>query len=144
MNMPQSVRTIRSLVLRTFVYELALVNILGVAAGQSPQQYNLRVNGSPVTAMRQATRLSGEWYVPIAAVAKALGADVKVDSTAQALRVLRSDGLAASYDAATGRILQGSLMVGQVKNFRLVQLNVGIENLLFPLEGLVALFGVTA
>ena len=132
-------------VLRGLARQLAMAYIVSaIAAAQSPQQYSLKVNGSPVSAIRPATRISGEWYVPIAPVAKALGADLKIDSSAKSLRVLRSDGVTTSYDAPTGRILQGSLVLGQVKNFRLVQLNVGIENLQFPLDGLVALLGITA
>src|SRR5437773_75688 len=117
--------------LRGLARQVALTCIFSAtAAAQSPQQYSLRVNGNPVSAIRPATRISGEWYVPVAPVARALGADVKVDSSAKSLQVLRSDGITSSYDAPTGRILQGSLVLGQVKNFRLVQLNVGIENLL--------------
>ena len=128
-----------------WVYLVALAYLAGATgAAQSPQQYSLKVNGSPVSAMRPATRISGEWYVPITPVAKALGADLKVDAKTQSLRVLRSDGVTTSYDGTTGRILQGSLVLGQVKNFRLIQLNAGLENLLFPLDGLVALLGITA
>ena len=126
-------------------YPVALACLAAIpAAAQSPQQYSLRVDGVPVAAIRPATRISGEWYAPLAPLARALGADLKVDSTAQSLRVLRSDGVTTSYDAATGRILQGSLVLAQLKNFRLVQLNVGIENLYFPLDAVIALLGVNA
>jgi hypothetical protein len=124
----------------------ALIGILSaVAAGQqSAQEYNLRVNGAPVVSTRPAIRVGREWFVPLAPIARALGATISLDATAQSLRVLRSNGLAATYDGPTGRILQGSVQAGTVENFRQVQLNVGIENVMFPLNGAVALFGVTA
>src|SRR5689334_7033533 len=109
--------------LRGLVRQVTLACLLAaMATTQSPQQYNLRVNGSPVSSIRPATRISGEWFVPVAPLAKALGADLKVDANAQSLRVLRSDGVTTSYDAATGRVIQGSLVLGQIKNYRLVQL----------------------
>ena len=113
------------------------------AAAQSPQQYALRVNGNPVATTRPATRVAGEWFVPLAPVARALGDDLTIDPGGQSLRVLRSDGVTTRYDAATGQIVQGSVLMGQLVNFRQVLLNVGVENLAFPLDGVVALFGVT-
>src|SRR4029450_13289505 len=81
---------------------VALTCVLtATAAAQSPQQYSLRVNGLPVTSIRPATRTSGEWFVPLAPVARALGADLKVDANGQSLRILRSDGVTTSYDGAT-------------------------------------------
>ena len=97
-----------------------------------------------MTTDRPVTRVSGEWFVPLVPLARALGANLSIDPTAQSLRVLRSNGVTATYDAATGRILQGSVMAGQVQNFRQIQLNVGVENVVFPLNGAVALFGITA
>jgi hypothetical protein len=123
----------------------ALACVLSAAAmGQSPQQYDLHVNGVPVVTTRPATRVADEWFVPLAPLARALGAGISLDPTAQSLRVLRSDGITATYDAPTGRILQGSILAGQIVNFRQVQLNVGVENVMFPLNGAVALFGVKA
>jgi hypothetical protein len=123
----------------------ALVCVLSAAAmGQSPQQYDLHVNGVPVVTTRPATRVADEWFVPLAPLARALGASITLDPTAQSFRVLRSDGITATYDAPTGRILQGSVLAGQVVNFRQVQLNVGVENVMFPLNGAVARFGVKA
>ncbi|MEO8660359.1 MAG: carboxypeptidase-like regulatory domain-containing protein [Bryobacteraceae bacterium] len=123
----------------------ALLGVLSAtAAGQSPQQYNLRVNGTPVVTMRPATRVVGEWFVPLLPLARALGISLTYDPAAQSLRALRSDGITATYDGPTGRILQGSVLAGQVANFHQVQLNVGVENVVFPLNGAIALFGVTA
>src|SRR5580658_550329 len=88
-----------------------------VAGAQSPQQYSLSVNGSPVAATRPATRVAGEWFIPLAPVAKALGADFSIDPQTQSVHVLRSDGVAATYEGTTGRIVQGLVMAGEVKNF---------------------------
>lgn len=82
--------------------------------------------------------------IPLSPVGRALGANLAIDSTGQSLRVLRNDGTAAIYDAPSGRILQGSLQIGQVVNYRQIQLNVGLENVMFPLSGAIALFGVSA
>jgi hypothetical protein len=114
-----------------------------LADAQSPQEYVLRVNGSPLVIARPATRVAGEWFVPLAAVAKALAADISIDPKSQSIRVLRSDGVAATYDGATGRILQGLVVAGDVKNFHQIQLNTGLENLMFPVSGVVPLLSVT-
>ncbi len=122
-----------------------LLSVLPVPVlAQASQQYTVRVNGNPVITVRPPVLVSGEWFVPLSPIARSLGADLKVDPTARSLRVIRSDGVTASYDVATGRILQGAVMTAQVTNFRQVQLNVGPENILFPLDGVVALFGVKA
>ena len=110
---------------------------------QAPQEYALRINGNPIVTTRPAVRVAGEWFVPLAPVARALGSDLKLDPTAQSFRIVRGDGVTASYDAASGRILQGAVLAAQVANFRQIQLNVGVDNILFPLDGVIALFGVT-
>lgn len=115
-----------------------------ILRAQAPTQYTLRVNGNAVVTNRPPERVAGEWFVPLAPVARALGADLKLDPQTHTLRVLRADGATTAYDGATGRILQGSMVAGQVSSFRQVQLNVGAESLLFPLSGVVALLGVTA
>ena len=113
-------------------------------ADDTSQAYNLRINGVNVVTTRPSVRVGGEWFVPISPLSRALGAVLTVDPVAQTVRVLRSGGGSAIYDGTTGRVLQGFVLAGQVANFRQVQLNVGLENILFPLSGAVALFGVTA
>ncbi len=123
----------------------ALLCILpAMAVAQSPQQYAVRVNGNPIVTARPAARVGGEWFVPLDPIVRALGAELTIDPAGQSLRVLRGDGVATSYESATGRILQGSVIAGQVASFREIQLRVGAQNLLFPLSGVVALLGVTA
>jgi hypothetical protein len=119
--------------------------LCAAAAGQqSPPQYSLRVDGAPVVSTRPVTRVAGEWFVPLAALGRALGASLSLYPAAQSLRVLRDSGVTATYDGPTGRILQGSVLAGEVAGFRQVQLNTGMENVMFPLSGAIALFGVTA
>jgi hypothetical protein len=112
------------------------------AVGQT-SQYNVRVNGNSLSTSRLPTRVSGEWFLPLAPIARALAAELRLDPGTQSLRVVRVDGLTATYNGATGRILQGSVMAAQVESFRDIQLNIGLENILFPVDGIVALFGVT-
>ncbi|HUQ90220.1 MAG TPA: hypothetical protein VM120_00985 [Bryobacteraceae bacterium] len=119
--------------------------ILSAMAGaQSPREYAVRVNGSPIVTTRPAAQVAGEWFVPLEPVARALGATLTIDPTGRSLRILRSDGVVTSYESATGRILQGSVLAGEIASFRQIQLTVGAENLLFPLSGVVTLLGVTA
>jgi hypothetical protein len=114
-----------------------------MAVAQTSQQYSLRVNGNPVSTTRSPVRLSDQWFVPLASIARALGAEIRVDPVTQTLRVVRNDGVTTSYDGVSGRILQGSVVAAQLESFREIQLSIGLENILFPLDGVVALFGVT-
>jgi hypothetical protein len=96
--------------------------------------------------------VGAEWYLPLAPVARALGAQLALSSSitggagsvvqSRQIRVRRQDGLELVYDSSTGEIRQKFVLVGQIKDFRQVQLEVGIENIMFPLSGIVALFGV--
>jgi hypothetical protein len=108
--------------------------------GQEP---NVMVNEKPLVASRPAERIGDELFLPLLPVARALGADVTI-GTDQTIRVRRADGATVVYDGRTGEIRAGSVMVGQVRDYRRVRVAVDPDQLLFPLSGLVPLLGVTA
>ena len=101
------------------------------------------VDGKPLVTSRPPTRIGNELFLPLSPIARALGADVTVGQD-QTIKVRRVDGTMVVYDGRTGEIRAGSVMVGQVKDYPRVRVLGDLEQLLFPLSGIVALFGVAA
>ncbi len=110
------------------------------AAAQEPA---IVVNGTPLTATLPSQQVGGELQIPLGPVARALGADVSAVQD-QSLTVRRADGAKLVYDGRTGEIHLGATTVGQVPNFRLVRIAADVDQLLFPVPGMVALLGLTA
>ena len=115
-----------------------------VQVGLAQQQYTLWVNGNPVVTSHPPTRLGPEWFVPLAPLARALGTELSLDPVSNSIRAVRHDGATAVFDGATGRILRSATLLGQVRDFRTIQVNIGLENLIFPLSGALVLFGASA
>jgi hypothetical protein len=84
-----------------------------------------------------------EWFVPLAPIAAALGATLDASPGSQGLRVVRRDGVIVDYDSGSGRFRQGNMLIGDLRDFRQVQLAGPLETFLFPLSGTVILLGVT-
>ena len=61
---------------------------------------------------------AGEWFVPLARLARALGAEIRIDPPAQTLSVIRNSGATATQDGVTGHVLQGSILAAQIADFR--------------------------
>ena len=86
---------------------------------------------------------SGEWAQPLAPIAVAWRR-LTLSPDGTTLRVLRRDGVVAEYDARTRQIRQGYLLLGELNDTQTVPLTGGLESIIFPLGGIVALFGVSA
>jgi hypothetical protein len=103
----------------------------------------IRVDGVAVVSLRPATRVGEEWFVPLTAIATAVGATLNAIPGSQGFRVMRRDGTVVDYDGSTGRFRQGNMIVGELRNFRDLQIAGPLDSLLFPLTGEVILLGVT-
>ena len=101
----------------------------------------LRVDGVAIISLRPATRVGVEWFVPLAPIADAVGATLSV--IPGGFRVLHRDGVIVDYDSSTGRFRQGNMLVGELQDFRQVQITGPVGTVLFPLTGAVILLGVT-
>ena len=113
----------------------------GKATGQD-MQWTVTVNGAPLSLMRPVTRLGGELYVPLEAVARALGFRVEAAPEFSGLRIRRGSGADTVYDGRTGEIRIGPAVAGQVRNVAQISLAGPLESVLFPLDGLIALLAV--
>ena len=116
----------------------------GAGAADDPQAPILRVDGVAIVSMRPAVRVGEQWFVPLSPLVTALGATLSLMPGAQSFHVMRRDGVVVDYDGHTGRFRQGSMLLGDLQNFRQVQLTGPAENLLFPLSGAVILLGISA
>ena len=67
-------------------YRMSLAFVVALTgAAQTSQQYAVNVNGNPVVTTRPATRIAGEWFVPLAPIATALGAELKIDAASKSI-----------------------------------------------------------
>jgi hypothetical protein len=102
----------------------------------------MTVNGNPLVTTRPVTRLGDEWFLPLVPIAQAVGAELQITGDPQQLNVRRSDGTPISYDSRNGEVRSRVVLIGRIKGFEQVQM-VGLNgDLLFPLNGVVALLGV--
>jgi len=136
----------RCLKLRPRAVPLCIVVFWGLASGPAQAQLQapaLRVNGNPLVTSRPVTRIGSEWHLPLVPIARALGMEVSATADGQGLRVRRGDGVEIIYDGRTGEIRQRFVLVGQVANYRQVQIVPRLDEVLFPLSGVAALLGVS-
>lgn len=104
----------------------------------------VRVNGQPVALLQPVTRFADEWFVPLAPVATALGAALRITSAPTRLQVLRGDGAVVTFDPISGRVMQGLILLGETPHFREVTLGGNPDAIAFPLGGMTILLGITA
>ena len=119
----------------------SLLPLIRARAADDPMAPILRVDGVAIVSLRPATRVGEEWFVPLAPIADAVGATLSV--IPGGFRVLRRDGVIVNYDSSTGRFRQGNMLVGELQDFRQVQITGPVGSVLFPLTGAVILLGVT-
>ena len=131
----------RSLRAATFIAGMTLLPAWNSLAQQ--RAVAIIVDGSPLVGTRPPVRQDGEWSVPLAPMARALGARLQITADQHALQVERRDGTDVTYDQRTGEIRQGYVLVGQLHNFSHWPLTTLNDDVLFPLSGIVALLGVS-
>jgi len=120
---------------------LAVLSFAVVAFGQSGDWVVL-VDGSPVALPRPVVRTGGDLFIPILAVARALGFQVEAAPEIRGLRARRGAGAAAEYDGRNGEIRFGPVVAGQLRNYTQVTVSGPLEELLFPVDGLIPLLSV--
>jgi hypothetical protein len=123
---------------------IGVLLLVGSLVGAQSLQPTIRVDGTTLVTSRPVTPVGDEWFVPLMPIALAVGAKLDIIPSSQSIHVLRRDGTVVDYESRTGQIRQGFTLIGEIKNFRQVQFDAGIDNLLFPLGGVVALLGVNA
>ncbi|MCU1285092.1 MAG: hypothetical protein JWO13_1442 [Acidobacteriales bacterium] len=128
--------------MRTMV-SLVFVSVFllrGFSLAQSIEP-TITVNGKPVFSQRPVAKIDGEWFVPLAAVARAMNAQLKIPPQLDSFRVQKNDGVEVVYEARTGELRQGAIIVGRVSPYQKVLITASVDELFFPLQGIVALFG---
>jgi hypothetical protein len=134
----------RSFVALARVALITLAVLCTAAPGASAQSSDLVVvvSGNPVPMPRAAERRSGEWFVPIAPIARALDIELSLDGGH--LKARTRAGVATVYDSRTGEIRHGQAVLAMLRGQARVVVAAPLETLLFPLGGLVTLLGVGA
>ena len=117
-----------------------LIFCIGVAAQVSSPA--ITVNDNPLLTVRPVTRIANDWFLPLVAIAQAVGAELRISGQPQQLSVRRADGTTVTYDNRSGEIRTQAVLIGRVKAYEQVQITAVTDDLLFPLNGLVALLGV--
>lgn len=121
---------------------LAVILIFSIAASGQIASPGLTVNGNPTVTVRPVTRIANEWFLPLVPIAQAVGAELRITGPPEQLAARRADGTTVTYDNRSGEIRTQAVLVGRVKAFEQVQITGVNDDLLFPLNGLVALLGV--
>ncbi|MBZ5498374.1 MAG: SPOR domain-containing protein [Acidobacteriia bacterium] len=124
------------------LWPVALLLSLAIPGPAQLLQPTLSVNGSPLITARPVTKVGQEWFLPLIPIAEALGVEIAISADGQELRAQHQNGTEITYDARTGQIRHGYVLVGQVRNYKQIQFAGPREDILFPLGGVVALLGV--
>ncbi len=125
-----------------FSLPLGVILISCTAAAAQVSAPAITVNDNPLLTVRPVTRIANDWFLPLAPIAQAVGAELRVTGQPQQLSVRRADGTTITYDNRSGEIRTQAVLIGRVKGFEQVQIAGVNDDLLFPLNGLVALLGV--
>ena len=124
-----------------FAVGAAILTVVVLASGQTAD-WMVIVSGTPVALPRPAERIGGDLFLTLVPVARALGFSVEVAPDVNGLRVRRGAGAEATYDGGTGEIRFGPIVAAQLRNFKQITITEPIEEVLFPLSGLIPLLAV--
>src|SRR5688572_4458561 len=102
----------------------------------------ITVDGVPLGAAPSVIRRENEWWVPLKAIARALASDVEDTSGPDTIRVRRANGREYTVHLQTGEIRSGYVLIGRIPPISVPLLRVN-DDILFPLTGIVVLFGVS-
>ena len=120
----------------------AAILALSVVGHAQTAEWTVLVNGSPVALSRPVVRSGTDLLIPIAPVARALGFQLEPAPEIRGLRVRRSAGATVEYDGRNGEIRFGPVVAGQLRNYTQLTLSGPLEELLFPVDGLIPLLAV--
>lgn len=89
-----------------------------------------------------AQRRAGRIFVPVSAIARALGDVITIDAARRAITVRRQTGVDADFDARSGQVRENGAAVLSVSNAAEIVFTPNIEALLFPAEIAASLFDI--
>jgi hypothetical protein len=119
----------------------AIFSFALLASGQAPE-WSVVVNGAPVPLPRPAVSNGQDLFVPLMPITRVLGFQVEPVPQSHSLILRRGVGAPIEYDGQTGEIRYGPVVAGQLRNYKQVTISGPMEELLFPVDGLITLLAV--
>jgi hypothetical protein len=105
-------------------------------------EWTILVDGSPLLLPRPVVPNGNDLLVPLIPITRALGFQVEPIPQFNSLRLRRGAGAPIEYDGRTGEIRYGPVVAGQLRNYKQVTISEPIEEMLFPVDGLITLLAV--
>jgi hypothetical protein len=105
-------------------------------------EWTILVDGSPLPLPRPVVPNGNDLLVPLIPITRALGFQVEPIPQLNSLRLRRGAGAPIEYDGRTGEIRYGPVVAGQLRNYKQVTISEPIEEMLFPVDGLITLLAV--
>jgi hypothetical protein len=128
--------------IRTAIVLIATILMTAAAAAGQSSDWVVLVNGTPVTLSRPVQRIGGDLFLPLEPVVRALGFNVSLAPDIQGIRVRRGTSVETTYDGRTGEIRYGPIVAAQLTNFKQIAITEPVEDVVFPLSGLIPLLAV--
>jgi hypothetical protein len=118
-----------------------ILSLTLLAYGQTPE-WTVIVDGAPVPLSRPAIYNGNDLFVPLLPITRVLGFQVEPLPQSNSLILRRGAGAPIEYDGRNGEIRYGPVVAGQLRNYKLVTISGPMEELLFPVDGLITLLAV--
>jgi hypothetical protein len=112
-----------------------------LAYGQIPE-WTVIVDGAPLPLSRPAIYNGNDFFVPLLPITRVLGFQVEPVPQSNSLILRRVAGAPIEYDGRNGEIRYGPFVAGQLRNYKQVTISGPMEELLFPVDGLITLLAV--
>ncbi len=119
----------------------AVLSFTSIARGQA-SAWKVMVDGTPLPLSRPVASRGKELFVPLLPVTRALGFQVEFIPEFNGLRLRRGTGAPIEYDGRTGEIRFGPVVAGQLLNYQRAPISPPLDELLFPVDGLITLLAV--
>jgi hypothetical protein len=114
-----------------------------IAGGGSAQPSLVSVSGRLLTGLHSLPqRRGGRVFLPVAAIARALGDQIDIDHAAQRVRVQRQTGIAAEFQSALGQVLENGSTVLRITTTADIVFPPNGDELMLPIEIVSALLDV--
>ncbi|HET9220075.1 MAG TPA: hypothetical protein VFR18_24060 [Terriglobia bacterium] len=105
-------------------------------------EWSVVVDGAPVPLPRPVVGNGRDLFVPLLPVTRALGFQVEIAPALKTLRLRRGAGAPIEYDGRSGEIRYGPVVAGQIRDYQQLIISEPVEELLFPVDGLITLLAV--